>query len=135
MKAINKNQNNFNAKRLVAATIPSYIFPAVMSFIPGYLLNKPDLMQASYTTIAVSSLLSSLLTFILLWRMEVTQKYPSNKIVRTLLMAFIMVSLGILTIYAFGLQTEALNILPSTFLGAVVTTLTQTMTKLKSKYE
>jgi H+/Cl- antiporter ClcA len=120
---------NFNTKRLVSAVVPSYVSPAIMSFIPGYLLNKSDLMSASYTTIAIPSLIASLLTYFLLWRMEVAQNFPSNKIVRTLIMAVTMVTLGFLAILAFGLQTDTLNIIPSCFLGAVITTLTQKMSK------
>ncbi len=106
-----------------------------MSFTSGYFLNKPDLMRASYSTIATPSLIASLLTFILLWRMEAAQKFPANKIVRALFMVIATVTLGFMAILCFGLQENAFDILSSSFLGAVITTLTQPMTKLKSKYE
>jgi H+/Cl- antiporter ClcA len=126
---------NFNTKRLVSAVVPSYVFPTIMSFIPGYLLNKSDLMSASYTTIAIPSLIVSLLTYFLLWRMEVVQSFPSNILVRTLLMAVTMVTLGFLTILTFGFQTDTLDIIPSCFLGAVITTLTQKMSKQNKNNE
>jgi len=129
MKNLDKNCNNFNFKRLICLAVPSYACPIIMSFIPGYLLNDEELMRASYSSIALPSLLSTLVAFILLWRMEVTQKFPSNKVHRTLLVALIIVLLSIIVIFTFDLQADIFNILFSSFLGAVITSLTQKITK------
>ena len=131
MKNFDKNRSNFNEKRLASIAVPSYIFPLIMSFTPGYFLNDLELMRASYSSIALPSLLSSLLTFALLWRMEVAQKFPSNNIVRILLMVLIMASLGIVAIFVFDLQADAFNILFSSFLGALITTSTQKINKIQ----
>jgi hypothetical protein len=129
----NQHPNNFNGKRLFFVTVPSYVFPAIMSFLPGYFLNKPDLMRASYSTIALPSLITSLLTYIVLWQMEKRQIFPNNKLVRALLMLLLMFPLGFIAMIIFGLQSDAINILPSVFLGAILTSLTQSMTIFKTQ--
>ncbi|WP_074406485.1 MULTISPECIES: hypothetical protein [Aquimarina] len=122
---------NFNTKAFLLASIPSYIFPAAMSWISGWFMNNSEVMQASYTTIAFPSLISSILSYILLWYMEKLQFFPTNKFIRTILLVIIMVCLALTTIELTYLKPETFNILFSTTLGTTITTWRQPIFKIK----
>ncbi len=117
--------SSFNLRSLAAAAIPSYVFPTVMSFLSGYFLHKSELMSASYTTIGLSSLVSTVLSFLLLWQFELKQILVSNKLIRSLLIIGLMVSLGAFFTSILNLPSEAFNIVFSAFLGAAIITIRQ----------
>ncbi|MGY5252662.1 hypothetical protein [Sphingobacterium spiritivorum] len=123
----------FNLRTLVAAAVPSYVFPALMSFLSGYFLQKTELMRASYTTIGLSSLLSTLFSFIILWQFESRQILVQNKLIRSLLVVFLMISLGIFCTSLLNLPSECFNITFSAFLGAVILTTRQHMKNYKDE--
>lgn len=121
----NRNQLNsaFNLRTLVAAAVPSYVFPALMSFSSGFLLHKNELMQASFTTIGLSSLWSTVLSFMMLWQLESRQILVQQQLIRSILIILLMMSLGGCFASIFNLQSERFNITFSAFLGAAILTI------------
>ncbi|MGJ1432474.1 hypothetical protein ACR79M_13060 [Sphingobacterium spiritivorum] len=123
----NKNylSSAYSLRALIAAALPSYIFPTLMSFLSGYFLQKTELMQASYTTIGLSSLLSTIFSFILLWQLESRQILVQNRIIRSLLIILLMITLGVCFVSLLNLPSECFNITFSAFLGAAIITIRQ----------
>lgn len=122
-------QSDFNMRSLIISAVPSYIFPVLMSFISGYFLQKNELMIASYTTIGLSSLLSTVFSFIILWQFESRQILIQNKLIRSMLIILLMISLGILYTAIFKLESERFNITFSAFLGAAILMIRQHVKK------
>lgn len=78
--------------------------------------------MASYTTIGLSSLLSTILSFIILWQFESRQIFVQKKWIGSLLIILLMIGLGMLCTTIFKLHSERFNITSSAFLGAVILT-------------
>jgi len=133
MKNRNHLPSTFNLRSLIIATVPSYVFPTLMSFISGFLLQKKELMLASYTTIGLSSLLSTILSFILLWQFDSRQILVQSKWIRSLLTILLMISLGILCTSILELPSERFNITFSAFLGAAILTIRQQVKNYKDE--
>lgn len=120
MNSTNSLESAFNLRDLITAALPAYIFPALMSFISGFLLQNNNLMAASYSIIGLSSLLSTLCSFTLLWQLELRRILVKNKLVRSLLIIVMIMGLGTLCVWLFNWHHERFNILFSTFLGAAI---------------
>lgn len=129
MKNRNYLPSTFNLRALIIAAVPAYVFPTLMSFTSGFFLQKKELMMASYTTIGLSSLISTVFSFIILWQFESRQILVQNKMIRSLLIILLMISLGMLCTSMFKLQSERFNITCSAFLGAVILTSRQQIKK------
>ncbi|MCS3556434.1 MULTISPECIES: hypothetical protein [unclassified Sphingobacterium] len=125
--------SDFSLRLLMVAAIPAYVFPALMSFISAFVLQKTDLMMASYTTIGLSSLLSTILSFIILWQFELRQIFVRKKWVGSLLIILLMIGLGMLCTSLFKLQSERFNIITSAFLGATIITIRQHIKNYKNE--
>lgn len=125
--------SDFSLRLLMVAAIPAYVFPALMSFISAFFLQKTDLMMASYTTIGLSSLLSTILSFIILWQFELRQIFVRKKWVGSLLIILLMIGLGMLCTSLFKLQSERFNIITSAFLGATILTIRQHIKNYKNE--
>ncbi|QQD12167.1 hypothetical protein [Sphingobacterium sp. UDSM-2020] len=125
--------SDFSLRLLMFAAIPAYVFPALMSFISAFVLQKTDLMMASYTTIGLSSLLSTILSFIILWQFELRQIFVRKKWVGSLLIILLMIGLGMLCTSLFKLQSERFNIITSAFLGATILTIRQHIKNYKNE--
>ncbi len=125
--------SDFSLRLLIVAAIPAYVFPALMSFISAFVLQKTDLMMASYTTIGLSSLLSTILSFIILWQFELRQIFVRKKWVGSLLIILLMIGLGMLCTSLFKLQSERFNIITSAFLGATILTIRQHIKNYKNE--
>jgi hypothetical protein len=125
--------SDFSLRLLMVAAIPAYVFPALMSFISAFFLQKTDLMMASYTTIGLSSLLSTILSFIILWQFELRQLFVRKKWVGSLLIILLMIGLGMLCTSLFKLQSERFNIITSAFLGATILTIRQHIKNYKNE--
>lgn len=125
--------SDFSLRLLMVAAIPAYVFPALMSFISAFVLQKTDLMMASYTTIGLSSLLSTILSFIILWQFELRQLFVRKKWVGSLLIILLMIGLGMLCTSLFKLQSERFNIITSAFLGATILTIRQHIKNYKNE--
>jgi len=123
MKNRNCPPSDFSLRSLMIAAVSAYIFPALMSFISGFFLQKTDLMMASYTTVGLSSLLSTVLSFIILWQFKSRQIFVRKKWIRSLLIILLMIGLGTLCTSIFKLQSERFNITFSAFLGAAILTI------------
>ncbi|ALL06201.1 hypothetical protein AQ505_12290 [Pedobacter sp. PACM 27299] len=123
MKNRNDHSSAFNLRSLILAAVPAYVFPALMSFTSGYFLQKNELMSASYISIGLSSLLSTVFSFILLWQFESRQILAHRKLFRSLLIVMLMISLGMLCSTILNLQAECFNITFSAFLGAAILTI------------
>ena len=131
MKTTIDHAINFNGRTFLKAAVPSYVLPTLMSFTAGYLRHDSALMQASYTAIAIPSLVSALLSYALLWQLEIHQLFIPNKVRRTILVSMLMLLVGLLFVYVTGLRSEAFNICSSAFLGAALTTWNQPITKVE----
>lgn len=129
MNTTNSLQSTFNFRALITAGLPAYIFPTLMSFISGFLLHKNELMAASYSSIGLSSLFSTLGSFVVLWQLESRRILVRNKLIRSLLIIVLMMCLGTLCILLFQLQHERFNILFSVFLGAAIFTIRDLLIK------
>ncbi|MBB2951325.1 hypothetical protein [Sphingobacterium sp. JUb56] len=125
--------SDFSLRLLMVAAIPAYVFPALMSFISAFVLQKTDLMMASYTTIGLSSLLSTILSFIILWQFELRQIFVRKKWVGSLLIILLMIGMGMLCTSLFKLQSERFNIITSVFLGATILTIRQHIKNYKNE--
>lgn len=124
---------DFSLRSLMVAAVPAYVFPALMSFVSGFFLQKADLMIASYTTIGLSSLLSTILSFIILWQFESRQIFVQKKWMGSLLIILLMIGLGTLCTSIFELQSERFNITFSAFLGAAILTIRQHIKNYKDE--
>lgn len=133
MKNRDCSPSDFSLRLLMVAAIPAYVFPALMSFISAFVLQKTDLMMASYTTIGLSSLLSTILSFIILWQFELRQIFVRKKWVGSLLIILLMIGLGMLCTSLFKLQSERFNIITSAFLGATILTIRQHIKNYKNE--
>ncbi|MEN5058835.1 hypothetical protein [Sphingobacterium kitahiroshimense] len=125
--------SDFSLRLLMVAAIPAYVFPTLMSFISAFVLQKTDLMMASYTTIGLSSLLSTILSFIILWQFELRQIFVRKKWVGSLLIILLMIGMGMLCTSLFKLQSERFNIITSVFLGATILTIRQHIKNYKNE--
>ncbi len=125
------DSNNFNYKTFLRAIIPAYAFPAVMSGIPGVIMEDTKLMHASYTSIAIPSVIAAFICFFILWRMEIKQVFPKTKLIRTIILIIPLMTLALITIWLGDLQEISFNILLSTLIGSAVTTWMQPMSELK----
>lgn len=132
MNSTNSLESTFNFRGLITAALPAYIFPALMSFISGFLLQNNNLMTASYSSIGLSSLLSTLCSFTLLWQLESKRILVRNKLIRSLLIIVLIIGLGTLCIRLFNWHHEQFNILFSAFLGATILIIRDLVTKRKS---
>jgi len=133
MKNRNYLLSRINLRTLTIEALPAYLFPFLMSFTSGFFLKKNDLMIASYTTIGLSSLLSTILSFIILWQFESRQLFERNKWIRSLLTILLVIGLGMLCISIFKLQSERFNIIVSAFLGATILTIRQHLKNYKDE--
>ncbi|SHE77221.1 hypothetical protein [Pedobacter caeni] len=133
MKNRNYPSSAFNLRSLFAAAVPSYVFPTLMSFVSGLLLQKTELMTASYTTIGLSSLVSTILSFIILWQFESRKILNHHRLIRSLLIILFMISLGMMCTTIFSLQSERFNIIFSVFLGAAIITIRQEIKNYKDE--
>ncbi|MDV2447219.1 hypothetical protein CMU93_06860 [Elizabethkingia anophelis] len=125
MKEKNNVSSDFSLQSMIAAALPSYIFPAAMSFLSGYFLQKTELMAASYSTIGLSSLISTILSFIILWQLSMKRILVRNKSIRSLLIILLMMALGLAFTFVTNFTSELFNITFSAFLGALIITVRQ----------
>ncbi|MCW3466178.1 hypothetical protein [Chitinophaga nivalis] len=125
MKNNNYQPVTFSLRALLAAAVPAYIFPTGMSFLSGFFLHKKELMQASYTTIGLSSLLATICSFILLWQCDARGLFVQNQSIRSSLIILLMMGMGLLCTYLLQLPSERFNIIFSAFLGAAIVTIRQ----------
>jgi magnesium-transporting ATPase (P-type) len=102
-----------------------------MSWVSGWFMKNNELMQASYTTIAITSLLATIICYTLLWIMQKLQFFPANKFIRTLILTLIIVCIALIIINFTALKSEAFNILVSSILGSSITTWKQPISKTK----
>ncbi|WP_112377876.1 hypothetical protein [Flagellimonas maritima] len=122
-------KKSFCGNAFLKAALPSYLFPLLSSAIPAYFLDKPDLLKASYTTIAMPSLFATVICFILLWQFQERQIFIINRIVMALVLGITMVLLALGVIYIFKWETGIWNILISSFLGAAIVAMMKPLTK------
>ena len=125
MKEKNYISSDFSMRSMITASLPSYVFPALMSFLSGYFLQKTELMAASYSTIGLSSLISTILSFIILWQLSMKRILVRNKTIRSLLIILLMMALGLVFTFVTNLPSERFNITFSAFLGATIITVRQ----------
>lgn len=119
----------FGVRQFFKIAIPSYLFPLVFSGLPGYLLNKQELMQASYSTIALPSLLATSLCFLLLAQFQRRQVFLLPRIQIAIVFVLFTICLSCLVIGIFKLHTEYLNIVPSACIGAAVVSMSKPLKK------
>lgn len=134
-----KKENNtvpdFGWAAFFKAIIPSYIVPLVMSFQGGYFSNNAALMKASYSTIAIPSLLSTVICFLLLKQFQKNQFLIINKIVLAFILSLVIGLIVFIAIVVLRLQVYAFDIMPSAMLGPIIATLTNPLKKINHCYE
>ena len=111
-----------NIRALLLAVVSSYLFPAVLSWASGWLLNDPHLRKASVTTIAIPSAIAACFSYLLLWQMQLHHITLGNRALRTATFVVVMSCLSALIAWCTGLQSELWNIVPSAAIGAAITT-------------
>ncbi|WBX77624.1 hypothetical protein PG911_05035 [Tenacibaculum ovolyticum] len=122
MKSEHLIETNFTTKNLLLVAIPAYFFPSVMSWFSGWILDNTILMKASYTSIAIPSLVATIIVYFILRQMQLFKKFPQNKYVRILVMMVLMILFSLIIIKLFKLEVYMLDIIPSSILGAIITT-------------
>ena len=115
----------FNLNAFLKAAFMSYVFPLVSTILPGYFLDKPDLIQASYSTISVSSLIATVICFGLLRIFIKRQILIFNKFEIAVFFSALMVLLAICVINVFQIHDATWNIVPSAIIGAVMLAMTK----------
>ena len=125
----------FGVKQFLKAAIPSYVAPLISPGLPAYFLNKQELLQASYSSIALSSLIATILSFIILSQFQKRQVLLFNRFKMTAILGLSMVIVAVLVVIFLGLQSSASNIVPSVFIGAAIVALTNPLKKNEYKRE
>jgi len=125
----------FNSSAFLKAIIPSYFFPFVSSGLPGYFLDKSDLMHASYSTIALPSLLATMFCFALLSLFQKRQIFLFNRPTMTFILGLLVVLLATIITSIFQLETVIWNIVPSAFIGAAIVTMTKPLVNITYNHE
>ncbi|WP_435263665.1 hypothetical protein [Tenacibaculum sp. nBUS_03] len=121
MKENHSNERSFSVKKFLLASIPSYFFPAVMSWTPGWIMNDKELMSSSYSTIATPSLIATVLVYLILWKVESDNNSLKNRYTRIFFMLLVTISIACLFILLFNFHEFKFNIIVSTILGTVIT--------------
>ena len=130
----NKNITQmFSKEAFLKSAFPAYFFPLIMSGGPAYFLNKPELLKASYSTIALPSLIATVICFFLLKYLKEKQLFMLHRIVISLLLVVVIGVLSLLTIQIFNLWSYLLDILPSAGLGAGIIGMTKPLKKNHEK--
>ncbi len=112
--------NIFSLKSMMLMALPSYFFPGVTAWLSGWFLHKNDLMNASFVSIAIPSLIATLITYSLLWGLKSRFKLE-NKLVRILLMLILNLSLAYFLVISLKLNRYQFDIMLSTVIGTVIT--------------
>ena len=126
---------SFDRKAFVKAAFPSYFFPMVMSFTGGYFSNNQTLMKASYSTIALPSLLVTILCFVLLWQFQKRQLFIMHRLLMAFFLSVLMIVLALFVIWLCNLQAFMYDILPSTLIGVVLLSLMKPLKKIETSNE
>jgi hypothetical protein len=116
------NATRMSIRALLFAVVSSYVFPAAMSWVAGWWLNDAAIQKASLTTISIPSCIAAFFSFILLWQMQLHQITLVNKMIRTATLVVIMSCASALIAWCTGFQSEILNIVLSSAIGAAITT-------------
>ena len=122
MKNDHVHSTKMNIRALLLAIVSSYLFPAVLSWASGWLLNDPQLQKASMTTIAIPSAIAAFFSYLLLWKMQLHQVMLGNRMIRTATFIVVMSCVSALIAWCTGLQSEIVNIVLSAAIGAAITT-------------
>ncbi len=121
MRNASSIDSNFTIKTFLAATLPAYIFPALMSWGAGWLMENEVLMASSFVSIALPSLVATIVTYVILWQMEVQEKGMKNKYIKTSIILGITIGIAFAIILLFHWQRFIFDIIFSTMLGTVIT--------------
>lgn len=115
--------NSFTTKAFLSVAIPSYFFPAIMSWTSGWFIGNSVLMKASYLSIATPSLVATILVYLFLQQLQKNQIFPAKKHIRALFIILGIASLSLLIIKLFKLEPYKFDILLSSTIGTVITIL------------
>ncbi|SEB82577.1 hypothetical protein SAMN04489761_1885 [Tenacibaculum sp. MAR_2009_124] len=112
--------NAFSLKSMMLMALPSYFFPGVTAWLSGWFLQKVDLMNASFVSIAIPSLIATIITYSFFWGTKNRFKLE-NKLIRILLMLFLNLFLAYFLIVFLKLNKYQFDIMLSTVIGTVIT--------------
>ncbi|WP_272148561.1 hypothetical protein [Tenacibaculum aiptasiae] len=121
MKTKDLEYNNFTTKSFLSVAMPSYLFPAIMSWISGWILENPELMKASYKSIALPSLIATIFVYLILKELQKNQKILKERYTKTFFIIITIASLSLLIINLFKLESYKFDILLSSTIGTVIT--------------
>lgn len=122
-------KSSFDTVGFLKLAVPSYLMPFVFSGSSGFLLNKSDLIKASYSTIALPSLFATIISFILLWQLQKRQQFIFGRLVVTPVLVTLMILFSLLVIRVFRMDDFVWDILPSVGIGTAIVTLTTPLKK------
>lgn len=120
----------FGTSQFLKASLPSYFAPMLSAGIPAYFLEKDELLHASYSTIALPSLIATIICFLLLAQFQKRQIFLFSRLTTAILLGFLMLGLSGIIVSLFGLQSEALTICFSAFIGAAIVSFTTPAKKI-----
>ena len=113
------NLNTFT--HLLKSTLPAYFFPALMAGTSGILLNDSTLVHASYSAIAIPSFIAAIISCLLIHLYE--KKTILKKAKRVVLNIAVIMCLNLILLNSLPLQKYQYDILISSFIGALITSL------------
>ncbi|CAL2085682.1 hypothetical protein [Tenacibaculum sp. 190524A02b] len=122
MKTVSLDENSFTTKTFIKAIVPAYLFPGVMAWCSGWMIKNEIVMKNSFVSIAIPSLIATVISFLILWLMQRINKFPENKFVRVGLLLVIIMSLALVTIELGNMQNYRFDILLSSLIGTVIIT-------------
>lgn len=122
--------NQFSQSAFFKSILPAYFFPLIMSGGPGYILDKPQLLKASYSSIALPSLIATIICFLLLKYLSKKQIFLLKRIPCSAFLILIIGLLSLLTINLFGLYQYLLDIIPSALIAAIIIGMTKPLNKI-----
>lgn len=113
-------QKKFRGNQLLKMSIPAYFFPAISAGCGAWITGDSALLYASVTSIAIPSLVATVVSFALLYSCR--NYYRNGRASWPLLLSVLLTVLGgaILLIQVMNWWSMALDILLSSTIGAVL---------------
>lgn len=111
----------FSLKAMMFMALPSYFFPAVTAWLSGWVLHKKEIMQASFISIAIPSLIATLVTYGFFWVVKEPFK-TQKRIIKVIAMLGLNLLLAGCLMSIFRLYQFKFDIILSTVIGTVITT-------------
>ncbi|MEN0002794.1 MAG: hypothetical protein AAF798_01575 [Bacteroidota bacterium] len=132
MHTINNSPSTplFGRKQFLKAALPSYFAPWITPGLPAYFMGNEELLRASYTSIAIPSLLATIICFFILAYFQRKQIFLLHRFRMVFLLGIPMILLALLLVYLLNLEAYTFDIVLSAFIGTAIVTLTNPLQKI-----